>query len=413
MDSWEVMDETTRPPRVVALDEAQGMDRAALVRMAEAVRAKGESLTVEYVVGGEGESLESVNATLALAIELYERFGVVPRVRYLREGLERFRWTFEERLRAADGPEKLVMNVTYVCNNRCTFCAVGTRTQVDGHPERQREHLDKYRAMGVRMVDFDGGEPTLNPELIALVRYARDIGYERINVTTNGRMCFYERYARELVRSGLTTLLFSVHGANARTHAQQVGVAEAFEQTVGGIRNALRHAPPGVELGMNVTLTKGNHREVDAIVALAWSLGLRWVNLQFLTPFGRATRWVAPDTREAANEVMRTIDRWGHRMKFQVINLPFCFMPGYERFLVGDLQKLQRRMVFVNNDDVNLADYLGAQRVKKPVCAPCPHAVFCGGFYELQDAPEAPWIVRPEDLVRPVFKRAVAEERSG
>lgn len=405
MDSPAEMEASIRSSRVVVFDEAQGVGREAIVRMAEGARAEGATLTVEYVVGREGESMESVNGTLALAIELYEVVGAVPRVRYLREGLERFRWTFEERLRAAGGPQKLVMNVTYVCNNRCTFCAVGTRTQVDGHPGRQREHLERYREMGVRMVDFDGGEPTLNPELVALVRYARAIGYERINVTTNGRMCFYERYARELVRSGLTTLLFSVHGADARTHAQQVGVAEAFEQTVGGIHHALRHAPPEVELGMNVTLTKGNYRQTGAMVALAWRLGLRWVNLQFLTPFGRATRWVAPDTQDAADEVMRAIDRWGDRVKFQVINLPFCFMPGYERFLQGDLQKLQRHMVFVNNDDVNLADYLGARREKRAVCAACPYAVFCGGFYALRDVPEPPWIVRPEDLVRPVSRR--------
>src|SRR5690606_10855456 len=110
------------------------------------------------------------------------------------------------------------MNVTYACNNHCTFCAVGTRTQLHGYAPRQREYLDAYRARGVTMVDFDVGEPTLHPELIELVRYARAIGYERVNVTTNGRRCAYEDYAKALVTSGLTTLLFSVHGADARTH---------------------------------------------------------------------------------------------------------------------------------------------------------------------------------------------------
>jgi hypothetical protein len=49
-------------------------------------------------------------------------------------------------------------------------------------------------------------------------------------------------------------------------------------------------------------------------------------------------------------------------MKFQVINLPFCFMPGYERFMLGDLLKLGGHMIFVNNEDVNLGDYLAARR---------------------------------------------------
>jgi MoaA/NifB/PqqE/SkfB family radical SAM enzyme len=193
-----------------------------------------------------------------------------------------------------------------------------------------------------------------------------------------------------------------VHGPDARTHAQQVGVAEAFEQTIGGIRHCVKHAPRGVELGMNITLTKGNFETLPAVAELALSLGLPWLNVQFLTPFGRATRWVAPDTRDAAAVTMRVIDAYRDRMKLQVINLPFCFMPGYEEFLAGDLAKVERHMIFVNNESVNLAGYLAERRVHKEQCAPCPHRVFCGGFYELDDVPEPPWLVAPGDLVRPV-----------
>jgi len=318
------------------------------------------------------------------------------------ETLRRFKWTFDRRVAASRGPRKPVMNVTYVCNNHCTFCAVGTRTQVDGHPVRQREYLNAYREQGVTMVDFDGGEPTLDPELLPLIRHARAIGYERINVTTNGRLCHYRDFARRLVQSGLTTLLFSVHGPDARTHAQQVGVAEAFDQTVSGIRNCVGFRPPGIELGMNITLTKGNHAKLAGVAELALTLGLRWLNIQFLTPFGRATASVAPDMDAAVRVTRDVIDQYRQRMKIQIINLPFCFLPGYEELMEGDLLKLERHMVFVNNETVNLARYLAERRTKKPVCETCPHAVFCSGFYELDAVPEPAWHVTPEDLVRPI-----------
>ena len=99
---------------------------------------------------------------------------------------------------------------------------------------------------------------------------------------------------------------------------------------------------------------------------------------------------------------MRMIDTFRGRLRVQVINLPFCFMPGYEDNLVGDLLKLERHMIFVNNDEVNLFAYLRERREKKPVCETCPHAIFCGGFFNLEDVPEPTWLVRPEDLVRPV-----------
>jgi MoaA/NifB/PqqE/SkfB family radical SAM enzyme len=425
-------------PRV--LDEVvnKGLDLETIVAAAEHAQNARVPLMIHYIIGLPGETAEEVNGTLGFAMDLWDRFGAWPAVQFATplpgtelargrtlpiisdwgphfqtapsqpdalvsaEELRRFKWTFEQRLASSQGPQKLIVNVTYVCNNHCTFCAVGTRTQVHGHPTRQREHLLKYRRLGVTLVDFDGGEPTLNPELIPLIRYARAIGYERVNVTTNGRLCAYPDFAEKLVRSGLTTLLFSVHGPDAQTHAQQVGVAEAFEQTTEGIRNALRLAPSGVELGMNVTLTKGNAAKLMEMAELCLDLGLAWLNIQFLTPFGRATRFVAPDTTAAAALAMQVIDRFGARMKIQIINLPFCFMPGYEEYVLGDLAKLSRHMVFVNNETVNLASYLAERRVHKPVCAPCPHRVFCGGFYELDDAPEPPWLVSSEDLVRRV-----------
>ncbi len=88
-------------------------------------------------------------------------------------------------------------------------------------------------------------------------------------------------------------------------------------------------------------------------------------------------------------------------MKIQVINLPFCFMPGYEQHLNGDLGKLARHMVFVNNETVNLSEYLAERRTKREVCEGCPHSCFCGGFYELEDVPEPPWLVSAYDLLRP------------
>jgi len=421
------------------------LDLDAISSVAERARDAGIPLLIHFMIGLPGETKREINETLEVALDLHEKTGAWPSVQFAtplpgtrldemvrasgralpvvddwgpcfqkaptietdeftKEELAKFKWTFDRRLEASQGPKKLILNATYRCNNRCTFCATGTRTQLDGNFERQKEILVKYRRLGVRMLDIDGGEPTLNPNLFKLVGFARRIGYETVNVTTNGRMASYERFAKELATSGATSILFSIHGHTAQIHAQNVGVAEAFEQTLAGVRNVVRHAPANVELGANVTITKSNHRYLPEMAQLVWDLGLRWYNIQFLTPFGRATRSVCPDMQEAANIAMRVIDEWRDRLKFQVINLPFCFMPGYEEFLVGDLMKLERHMIFVNNDEVNLFEYLRERRTKKSVCESCPHSIFCGGFYELDDAPEPQWLVRPEDLIRPISR---------
>ncbi|MCS6899331.1 MAG: radical SAM protein [Myxococcales bacterium] len=430
--------------RVVEQVVDKRLDLGEIERVCAEAKRVGVATLVHFMIGLPGETASEINETLTFAMKLHEAYGTWPSVQYATplpgtrlaeavtrggkislpvvddwgprfqqhpsvapegvslEQLQRFKWTFEARLAAMQGPKKIILNATYRCNNRCTFCATGTRTQYDGNFERQKELLVKYREAGVTLLDIDGGEPTLNPNLLALVHYARRLGYQKVNVTTNGRMCSYKEFARKLVHSGVTSILFSIHGPDAQTHAQNVGVAEAFEQTCTGVRNvvALRH--PRVAVGANVTITKSNWKKLEPLAQLVHDLGLRWFNLQFLTPFGRATSSVCPDTQAAAEEVMKLIDRWRDRMKLQVINLPFCFMPGYETFLVGDLLKLERNMIFVNNDEVNLFDYLRERRVKKEVCRSCPYAIFCGGFYELEDVPEPMWLIEPADLIRPV-----------
>ena len=411
------------------IDEIVGkrLELATVDRVAAWAQTLSIPLIVHYLIGLPGESPAEINQTLEHAVAMKERYAATPALQYAtplpgtRLGahapvaevgdwgprfqnrpsaipaaaapatLAEFKWAFEQRTRAGAGPEKLILNLTYRCNNHCVFCAVGNRCAVDGDRNRQRGHLRDYRARGVRMVDFDGGEPTLHPALIPLIGYARRLGYERIAVTTNGRLCFYPDFADRLVDSGLTTLLFSLHGPDPATHTRHVDVPEAFEQTVAGIENCVASAPDNVELGLNVTVTRYNYRRLADLADLALSLGLGWLNLQFLTPFGRATVALAPALDAAAERTRRLIDHYGDRLHIQVINLPFCFMPGYSRYLAGDLGKLARHMVFVDDTAVNLANYLADRRVRTEQCASCAHAIFCAGFYELVVVPELPW----------------------
>ncbi len=283
---------------------------------------------------------------------------------------------------SADQQAKLILNLTYQCNNHCVFCAVGDRSAAAGAAETHVRILREHAQRGIRLLDFDGGEPTLVPHLVPLVRIARRLGFERVCVTTNGRRLSYQSFARGLLESGITDLLISLHGPTAEVHEKLTGSLGSFAQTLAGIENAVRFNGSGaVALGVNTTLTRDNFRRLAEFAVLLRQLGVPKLNVQFVTPFGRARPDIVPDPAEAAAVLRQVIDEHGEHLRIQVINLPFCYLPGYETYLASDLFKHQRNMVFVSSEEVNLASYLRSTRERRAECGACLLSVACDGFY--------------------------------
>src|SRR5262249_19692551 len=103
------------------------------------------------------------------------------------------------------------------------------------------------------------------------------------------------------------------------------------------------------------------------------------------------------------------VDARGRDLSIRVIDLPRCFVPGYEAHVAEDDLAIPSRAVYASADGTDLFAYLRARKVKKPVCATCTHAAFCTGFYDASDAPEPPWLARlsaPSPL--PTISRASA-----
>ena len=163
--------------------------------------------------------------------------------------------------------------VTCRCNARCSFCSIrpepGARESSVSVVSR---NLGDAKLLGVRVVDFTGGEPLLYEGLPEALAFAGHIGL-KTTVTTNG-ILFTER-AKEL--AGLIDILqFSLEGADRESH-DAVTVTPSFDLVMKGVGTAL-------SLGDNPTLihtvTDDNLDRVPDVVALARGLGV----LVFLNP---------------------------------------------------------------------------------------------------------------------------------
>ncbi|HAN30806.1 MAG TPA: hypothetical protein DCQ06_04345 [Myxococcales bacterium] len=408
-------------------------DLEATRRVAHWGEKAGLPIVIHWMIGQPGEKRSEILQTLNTAWEIFEETGARPLLQYATPILgtmlhqtvtERGLWTeredrdigplfqgqpcfqdkhggdpegwtarelhvakmaFDTKLKAYK-PRKVIMNTTYICNNQCVFCATGNRLPTHGDVNEQLKFMKMRREQGYDLIDFDGGEPTTNPMLFHLLKSAQSLGYKQINLTSNGRMLMVQRNAEKIVRSGITNLLISLHGPNQQVHEEQVQSKGAFRQTVKGIANMVRLCKRyGVGFGVNVTLTKTNFPVLMEYGELLSKLGVELCNIQFVTPFGKASAATQPDPAAVAPSVMQLIDTYGDRIKFQVINLPLCHMPGYEEYCLGDIFKLERRMVFVSMEDVNLFDYLQSRRRHEAPCKSCFLSLACEGFYYFPD----------------------------
>ncbi len=386
-------------------------------RVAEWCAEESLPLYVHWMVGFPTETRDEVQETLQAARELLDELGARPLVQFatplpgtrlegqhggghragrmqheptwVPEGVERDGLVRAVRLLAARGRQartaKVIVNVTYRCNNHCEFCAVGNRSQEDLPVEEIHAILDRHWNEGISQLDLDGGEPTLHPHLFDIIRRAAQKGFSPINVTTNGRRLSYEDFTKALLGSGLTGLLISLHGASAETHERITGAPGSFAETVQGIRNVMRLAPKSMDFGVNTTLSTHNFEQLEALAELLAGLSVPRLNIQFLTPFGRAAAALVPDPDRAAEVVRRVIERWRDRMAFQVVNLPYCHLPGLEDYVAQDLGKLSRTMVFVTREEVNLYRYLARTRRYDDSCRGCLYRVACDGRYDFAE----------------------------
>lgn len=91
--------------------------------------------------------------------------------------------------------------VTYRCNSRCSYCNVWQNKSFysvcELSLEDARKLLRQCYDLGVRYIDFTGGEPTLYPYLAEVIKYAKELGI-KTEVTSNCIATFSRKKMMEI-----------------------------------------------------------------------------------------------------------------------------------------------------------------------------------------------------------------------
>ncbi|MBI4568319.1 MAG: radical SAM protein [Planctomycetes bacterium] len=179
------------------------------------------------------------------------------------------------------------VRLTNLCNQRCVFCL--DADQHDG-TYRGREEVDAElrdgRARGCQRLILSGGEASIHPDFHWFIARGRELGYERVQTVTNGRMWSQRGFVSRAVRAGLHEVTFSIHGHTADLHDALVAVPGAFDEAIAGVRNCL--ASRRLIVSVDIVMNSRNVGHTPEIVSRFADLGVGEFDLMIMIPFGRA-----------------------------------------------------------------------------------------------------------------------------
>jgi len=282
------------------------------------------------------------------------------------------------------------IKVSFSCNNHCLFCVQGKKRE----EIRDKTLQEIKREMGQAIRDcqsivLTGGEPTIRPDFLEIVKYAKKLGFGTIQIQTNGRMFAYREFCEKTIKAGANEFSPALHGHIAELHDYLTAAKGSFEQTTKGIQNLKKL---GQKVVTNTVVTKSNYRNLPEIAKLLIDLGADQYQFAFVHPTGSAFsnfESIVPRMTLIEPYIKKGLDIGIENKKTIMTEaIPYCFMKGYENYvaekIIPDTKIFDYQKVVEDFTETRRTE----GKAKGPNCQNCFYNEIC----------EGPWREYPEKL---------------
>lgn len=284
------------------------------------------------------------------------------------------------------GKTHLYVNINYRCNSRCTFCA-SDNTIAEDDTEIDLSTFTSILALnGISLNDYvtiNGGEPTLSPNLIAMLKSVQKKGAYS-HLFTNGRRLSEKEYCEQLLDAGVSKISIPLFGLRAHQHDKLTGVQDSFSQTITGIQNILSKKT-AVEIELKLLFCKPTLKDNPKV--LEWIIDefptVDTISLNALivsrTVLLNWNALVAPPHAllESVNATLDTARKLHVEHKIRINDVPYCMVEQRNRgFLPPQDEKYPTNERYF---DPSCIGGLEEQTLLMPdFCSSCLFLVSCG-----------------------------------
>lgn len=233
--------------------------------------------------------------------------------------------------------------ITLGCDLRCSYCYMGDFLQSAINTTEQMSRGFFNGLVGTLIKDgggldrmtFLGGEPTLHPDITAMVNDAADQGVGELRMTTNG-ISLHNLELDKLKPRAFTCVSVSIDGINAAQNDATRG--KGTHRKI--LKTLQQYRDSGIPLSVNFTVSASNIDALPEVPDFFHNLGVNIVNLHRASLNGAAyedpalivgaEKWVS-----ARNELFRLLDKNMARYPGMTFRIPYTFLTSEEMQSLG------------------------------------------------------------------------------
>lgn len=286
------------------------------------------------------------------------------------------------------------INLGKVCNNNCLFCMSGNLRNMVSFGNAKAEVIksaqNNYKSLG-----FLGGEVTIYPYIVDLVKIAKNNGFQKIHIISNGRKFADKDFLKELINAGVNRFSVSIHSHLESVEDYLTQKPGAFREKIKGIQNLINFKNQSLfkdNISINFVINKKNYQEILISLQYFVKLGINDFRFNYMWPEGNASKYyeelLIPYNMFAP--YLNKIINLSKRLKVNIVfeGIPLCIFPkpAEQKKYLGELKDISTDVITYEENAIQKFNWqkrkIDSLKTKFDFCQQCKNNFFCEGVWQ-------------------------------
>jgi len=217
------------------------------------------------------------------------------------------------------------------CNADCLFCTVANDEEETMTTAQVKNLISRYKKESdIVRLTITGGEPTLREDLAEVIKFARSINIETIDLQTNAFLLADEEYLIKLKQAGLNfvTVGFPSHIKEKYNYLTKT---KSYEKAASGLKNCVKH---GLVVSIYHVINQENYKDLIGLIdfCLDLSKDMQFA-FAFLRPNGNTlkNKFIVPKLSWMEPYIYEMLEYLKSKKIHALLEgVPLCYMQGFE-----------------------------------------------------------------------------------